>query len=71
MHGVDCALYKHCHHFYDNQSGVQDNSAAHFSWCLKSYNTTFLKAALLEGTAVQHFYLRMLSHITVLMAPRN
>lgn len=71
MHGVDCALCKHCHHFYDNQTGVKDNSAAHFSWCLKLYNTTFLKAALLEGTAVQGFYLRMLSHITVLMAPRN
>lgn len=55
--------------FYGSRTGVQDNSAAHFTWYLKLWNTTFLKAALSESTAMQHFYLR--KHQTLLLYPRN
>lgn len=55
--------------FYGSRTGVQDNSAAHFTWYLKLWNTIFLKAALSESTAMQHFYLR--KHQTLLLYPRN
>lgn len=61
---VGYILYNYCHHFYNNQTAVQDNSAAHFSWWLKLCNNAFLRAALLEGSVVEHFCLGMLSHLT-------
>lgn len=61
---VGCILYKHYHHFYDNQTRVQGNSAAHFSWWLKLWNNTFLRAALLEGSVMQHFCLGMFPDLT-------
>lgn len=58
---VGCILYKHCHHFYDNQTGVQDSSTVRFIWWLKLWNNTFWGAALLEGSVMQHVCLWMLS----------
>ena len=68
---VGCVLYKHCHNFYDNPTGIQDNSAAHFSWWLKLWNNTFLRAALLESSVAQHLSWDAFSTHTVLMGPGN